>query len=930
MSVAPRPATPRVLVLCDDPMETQLLRSLLRALPDPRPDIFVHDALDDLLPPDVADFDCCFLGFGYAGVPTARIARLLRTAAPALRVIGTLSAQQRHGDRMELVEALRAGVSDFVDVAELSVSTLNTLLRPQPAEAPRLPPREARELPRPAPGRGKTAVRQPVEPETPERSISGAWHIVLGEQRAGFDAETCRRLGYAPAELGEGIGDWKSLIHPDDVDRLVQELHRVLDGSAPPHPVNYRIKSRDAGWLQVVSDDISVELDETGAPRSITGHFYGGEPSTRAPAGIPPPAQPEPASGAAAPGSDILANCATGVIVYGHDPESGTFRIRYCNPAAAEIEGRDLSSLVGARARTVSPQFDAFDLEDALERVADTGIPETHELMVIARGGDPRWRRYRITRLPDDAVLCEMEDVSEQVNARLSKRDQDELAQHVTRSYPVTTLLLDEHGRIVDCVSAADAFGARGKDTIRELLGEQAGQECVQQLNRTLNTGRPGTATYCVETEGGRQWLECHSAPLRGRPGTPQRVVLTLLDVSTRLREIEKLEAAVQHLRGALRQVPMPLYLKDLDGRYLLVNPAFEALFGVEESMLAGKTDFEIFPDELAAELHEDDLRIIERRETFSGMRTLGQGESRERYLCWCFPVGGGDRILGTGGIWVAPAALRASGAAAANTPSHDLGAHRDASGDELAGATASVIGRVENALAEAGDYADVLRQLEQLVETTMQAQALIHQVAGQADPLHPRALVALAPLAQDIVELERILVPPSARLENDIESTLPPAQCDPVVFHQILLRGIRHARRSLGPAGSIGIRLRRTTPGRRPCLSCKEGFEGSYVELVIEDSDSNLSDEDIRNLTAAPEAAREGKSALEDLVAIHTLAHGQGGHLQIQKNLPTGTSVHIFFKAGDPAEIGELPEQSRSTVASFPLGRIWGKKNPP
>ena len=101
-------------------------------------------------------------------------------------------------------------------------------------------------------------------------------------------------------------------------------------------------------------------------------------------------------------------------------------------------------------------------------------------------------------------------------------------------------------------------------------------------------------------------------------------------------------------------------------------------------------------------------------------------------------------------------------------------------------------------------------------------------------------------------------------------------------------------------------------------------------MELVIEDSDSSLSDEDIRNLTTAPEAAREGKSALEDLVAIHTLAHGQGGHLQIQKNLPTGTSVHIFFKAGDPAEIGEPAEQGRSTVASFPLGRIWGKKNPP
>jgi hypothetical protein len=253
-----------------------------------------------------------------------------------------------------------------------------------------------------------------------------------------------------------------------------------------------------------------------------------------------------------------------------------------------------------------------------------------------------------------------------------------------------------------------------------------------------------------------------------------------------------------------------------------------------------------------------------------------------------------------------------------------DLEVHRTLRAADLDHATASVINRVEDALTDSGDYAGVLRQLEQLVETTMQAQALIHHAAGQGGT--PRPLVALAPLAREIVDLERILVPASARFENEIDNELPPAHCEPVAFHQILLRGIRHARRTLGVRGSLCIRLRRSNGGRRACIACHEGFEGAYVELVIEDSDSRLAEEDIARLIAEPGIARTAGSALDDLAEIHALCHAQGGHLQIHRNVPSGISVHVFFRAGEPAEAGDTLGSRRSTIARFPLGRTQGR----
>jgi hypothetical protein len=340
--------------------------------------------------------------------------------------------------------------------------------------------------------------------------------------------------------------------------------------------------------------------------------------------------------------------------------------------------------------------------------------------------------------------------------------------------------------------------------------------------------------------------------------------------------------------------------------------------------MLLGKTDVEVFPDELATELHEAAQRLALSGEALTERRKVGAGAARATRVCCDFPLRGTDgALLGQGGLWMDPGVLPLEGA---DAPAQvlDLEAHRTARAADLDHATVSVINRVEDALTDSGDYAGVLRQLEQLVETTMQAQALIHHAAGQGGPSRP--LVALAPLAREIVELERILVPASARFENEIDNELPPAHCEPVAFHQILLRGIRHARRSLGARGSLCIRLRRSGGARRACIACHEGFEGAFVELVIEDSDSRLDDDDIARLVSETGIAAGAGGALDDLAEIHALSHAQGGHLQIHRNVPAGISVHVFFRAGEPAEAGDTLGTRRSTIARFPLGRTLGR----
>jgi len=70
-----------------------------------------------------------------------------------------------------------------------------------------------------------------------------------------------------------------------------------------------------------------------------------------------------------------------------------------------------------------------------------------------------------------------------------------------------------------------------------------------------------------------------------------------------------RLEAVVETMSAAV-------FLKDTDGRYLLMNRACRELFGVDEDDVVGLTDADILPPDLAESAREEDRQVIESGET--------------------------------------------------------------------------------------------------------------------------------------------------------------------------------------------------------------------------------------------------------------------------------------------------------------------------
>ena len=74
-----------------------------------------------------------------------------------------------------------------------------------------------------------------------------------------------------------------------------------------------------------------------------------------------------------------------------------------------------------------------------------------------------------------------------------------------------------------------------------------------------------------------------------------------------------RLERERLHLQTLVRTLPDLVWLKDPDGVYLGCNPRFEALFGVAERAIVGKTDFDFFDPDTAESFRDFDRRAMAR-----------------------------------------------------------------------------------------------------------------------------------------------------------------------------------------------------------------------------------------------------------------------------------------------------------------------------
>ncbi|AYH43883.1 PAS domain S-box protein [Azoarcus sp. DN11] len=121
-------------------------------------------------------------------------------------------------------------------------------------------------------------------------------------------------------------------------------------------------------------------------------------------------------------------------------------------------------------------------------------------------------------------------------------------------------------------------------------------------------------------------------------------------------RRLEQTAAALRvnegQMEALLENTPAIIFMKDLEGRYLLVNRYFERVFNLRGEGIVGKTCAELFPPDVAERLREDDRHVLEAGAPVEVEEVLQQEGEPRSYLAMKFPVRDADgRIYALCGI---------------------------------------------------------------------------------------------------------------------------------------------------------------------------------------------------------------------------------------------------------------------------------------
>lgn len=129
-------------------------------------------------------------------------------------------------------------------------------------------------------------------------------------------------------------------------------------------------------------------------------------------------------------------------------------------------------------------------------------------------------------------------------------------------------------------------------------------------------------------------WVKGQAIPEYDEHGNISGYIGTMSDITEIVEASETIEKSNNLLRTIIDNIPDAVYMKDIDGKKIIANSADALNCGFNgESEILGKTDFDMFPPEIAQKFLEDDKRVLNGDPVFNREEKLVNKEGLVKWL---------------------------------------------------------------------------------------------------------------------------------------------------------------------------------------------------------------------------------------------------------------------------------------------------------
>jgi PAS domain S-box-containing protein len=374
---------------------------------------------------------------------------------------------------------------------------------------------------------------------------------------------------------------------------------------------------------------------------------------------------------------------------------------------------------------------------------------------------------------------------------------------------------------------------------------------------------------------------------------------------SQRAAAIEALRARESYLSAIIENQPGLLWLKDREGKFLAVNTQFANSCGLDNpELLVGKTDFNVWPRDLAEGYVADDARVMQSGKPCMVEEPIFDKGDIRWFETFKAPLTDKQgKVIGTTGYSRdITERKRMQEELQKAQKLESLGVLAGGIAHDFNNLLAGIFGYIDLARGASKD-AKAIGYLDTTIASINRARALTQQLLTFAKGGAPvQKITPLIPFIQETAQFA--LSGSNISCGFELAGSLWPCNIDKNQIGQVIDNIVINAQQAMPGGGSIEITAQNIVRGEKehPPLP-----KGKYVKVSIKDSGIGIAREMMPRIFD-PFYTTKTKGHGLGLATCYSIINRHGGAIDVESELGKGSTFHVY-----------LPASMESVVASEP-----------